>query len=244
VARAVTPRTRGIIINSPGNPTGALIAEDELAAIGQLAAQRGIWIVVDLCYERLIYDAVAHNLPAVLARTCRDLTVLCGSASKAYAMTGWRCGWALGPAPVIAASGAIQSHATSNVSSITQKAALAALMGSQAPVRAMLDEYRVRRDSLFGWLSADPRLVCRKPAGAFYLFIDISALLSGIEPGGLRTSSDFAQALLDEARVAVTPGEAFDAPGFIRISYATSMEHLREGSARLLEFVRAHAQAA
>jgi aspartate aminotransferase len=244
VARAVTPRTRGIIINSPGNPTGALIAEDELAAIGQLAAQRGIWIVVDLCYERLIYDAVAHNLPAVLARTCRDLTVLCGSASKAYAMTGWRCGWALGPAPVIAASGAIQSHATSNVSSITQKAALAALTGSQAPVRAMLDEYRVRRDSLFGWLSADPRLVCRKPAGAFYLFIDISALLSGIEPGGLRTSSDFAQALLDEARVAVTPGEAFDAPGFIRISYATSMEHLREGSARLLEFVRAHAQAA
>jgi aspartate aminotransferase len=244
VARSVTPRTRGIIINSPGNPTGALIAEDELAAIGQLAAQRGIWIVVDLCYERLIYDAVAHNLPAVLARTCRDLTVLCGSASKAYAMTGWRCGWALGPAPVIAASGAIQSHATSNVSSITQKAALAALTGSQAPVRAMLDEYRVRRDSLFGWLSADPRLVCRKPAGAFYLFIDISALLSGIEPGGLRTSSDFAQALLDEARVAVTPGEAFDAPGFIRISYATSMEHLREGSARLLEFVRAHAQAA
>jgi aspartate aminotransferase len=244
VARAVTPRTRGIIINSPGNPTGALIAEDELAAIGQLAAQRGIWIVVDLCYERLIYDAVAHNLPAVLARTCRDLTVLCGSASKAYAMTGWRCGWALGPAPVIAVSGAIQSHATSNVSSITQKAALAALTGSQAPVRAMLDEYRVRRDSLFGWLSADPRLVCRKPAGAFYLFVDVSALLSGIEPGGLRTSSDFAQALLDEARVAVTPGEAFDAPGFIRISYATSMEHLREGSARLLEFVRAHAQAA
>lgn len=244
VANAVTPRTRGIIINSPGNPTGALIAEDELTAIGELAARRGIWIVVDLCYERLIYDAVAHNLPGVLARTCRDLTVLCGSASKAYAMTGWRCGWALGPAPLIAACGAIQSHATSNVSSITQKAALAALTGSQAPVRAMLDEYRVRRDNLFEWLSADPRLVCRRPAGAFYMFIDISALLSGIEPGGLRTSSDFAQALLDEARVAVTPGEAFDAPGFIRISYATSMELLREGSARLLEFVRAHARAA
>jgi aspartate aminotransferase len=156
-------------------------------------------------------------------------------------MTGWRCGWALGPAPVIAASGAIQSHATSNVSSITQRAAIAALTGSQAPVRAMLDEYRRRRDSLFEWLSADARLRCRKPAGAFYMFIDIGELLS---MDRFRTSNDFAQALLDEARVAVTPGEAFDAPGFIRISYATSMELLREGSARLLEFVRAHARAA
>ncbi|HWF83281.1 MAG TPA: pyridoxal phosphate-dependent aminotransferase, partial [Vicinamibacterales bacterium] len=234
IAEAVTARTRGIIINSPCNPTGALISEDELAAIAEIAAARGIWIVADLCYERLIYDAVAHNLPAVLARKCRDLTVLCGSASKAYAMTGWRCGWAIGPAPLIAACGAIQSHSTSNVSSITQKAALAGLTGSQEPVRVMLDEYRIRRDRLFGWLSADPRLVCRKPAGAFYMFIDVSQLLTGIEPGGLRTSNDFAQALLDEARVAVTPGEAFDAPGFIRISYATSTENLREGSARLL----------
>jgi aspartate aminotransferase len=244
VSAAVTARTRGIIINSPCNPTGALIAEDELAAIAEIAARRGIWILVDLCYERLIYDVVAHNLPAVLARACRDLTVLCGSASKAYAMTGWRCGWALGPAPLIAACGAIQSHSTSNVSSITQKAALAALTGSQEPVQAMLDEYRIRRDCLFEWLTADPRLRCRKPAGAFYMFIDIAALLSGIEPGGFRTSTEFAQALLDEARVAVTPGEAFDAPGFIRISYATSMDQLREGSARLLEFVRAHACAA
>jgi aspartate aminotransferase len=238
---AVTPRTRGIIVNSPCNPTGALISEKELAAIGDAAARQGIWIVVDLCYERLIYDDVPHNIPRVLADRCRDLTVLCGSASKAYSMTGWRCGWALGPAPVIAASGAIQSHATSNVSSITQRAAIAALTGSQAPVRAMLDEYRRRRDSLFEWLSADARLRCRKPAGAFYMFIDIGELLS---MDRFRTSNDFAQALLDEARVAVTPGEAFDAPGFIRISYATSMELLREGSARLLEFVRAHARAA
>ncbi len=112
---------------------------------------------------------------------------------------------------------------------------------SQAPVREMLDEYRRRRDSLFEWLMADPRLRCRKPAGAFYMFIDISELLS---LDGFRTSNDFAQALLDEARVAVTPGEAFDAPGFIRISYATSMETLREGSTRLLEFVQAHARTA
>jgi len=202
-----------------------------------VAARQGIWLVLDLCYEKLIYDDVPHNLPGVLAKKCRDLTVLCGSASKAYAMTGWRCGWAIGPAPVIAASGAIQSHATSNVSSITQKAAVAALTGSQAPVKVMLDEYRTRRDQLHAWLTADPRLRCLKPAGAFYMFVDISDVLS---VDGFRTSLDFADALLADARVAVTPGEAFDAPGFIRISYATSLEILKEGSARLLEFVRTH----
>jgi aspartate aminotransferase len=235
---AVTPRTRGIIINSPGNPTGALIAESELRAIGEAAAQRGIWIVVDLCYERLIYDQVPHNLPRVLAETCPEQAVLCGSASKAYAMTGWRCGWQIGPAAVIAASSAIQSHSTSNVTSITQKAALAALLGSQAPVSAMLDEYRKRRDQLHAWLTADPRLRCRKPAGAFYMFVDIGDVLSA---DGFRTSLDFADALLRESRVAVTPGEAFDAPGTIRISYATSMELLKEGSERLLAFVGKHA---
>ena len=240
ILEAVTPRTRGVIINSPCNPTGALITESALGAIADVAARQNIWVLVDLCYEKLIYDEVPHNLPRVLAEKCRDLTVLCGSASKAYAMTGWRCGWAIGPPAVIAASGAIQSHSTSNVTSITQKAALAALTGSQAPVRAMLDEYRGRRDQLHQWLSADPRLRCQKPAGAFYMFVDVGDVLSGLEPGGFRTSLDFADALLEESRVAVTPGEAFDAPGFIRISYATSMENLREGSRRLLDFLAKH----
>jgi aspartate aminotransferase len=235
---AVTPRTRAIIINSPCNPTGALIAESEMAALAEAAVQRDIWIIVDLCYERLIYDPAPHNLPAILARTCRDLSVLCGSSSKAYAMTGWRCGWQIGPAPVIAASSALQSHSTSNVTSISQKAAVAALTGSQAPVQAMLDEYRARRDALHAWLTADPRLRCRKPAGAFYMFVDVSDVLS---TDGFRTSSQFVDALLDEAKVAVTPGEPFDAPGYIRISYATSMENRREGSRRLHEYVRAHA---
>jgi aspartate aminotransferase len=234
---AVTPRTRGIILNSPCNPTGALLSESELTQIADLAAARGIWIVVDLCYEKLIYDRVPHNLPGVLEKRCRDLTVLCGSASKAYAMTGWRCGWQIGPAPVIAASGALQSHSTSNVTSITQKAALAALTGSQTTVQEMLDEYRVRRDAVHEWITKDPRLKCRKPAGAFYLFIDIGEVLS---LDGWRTSAEFVDALLEHARVAVTPGEAFDAPGFIRISYATSIDHLREGSRRLLEFVQTH----
>jgi aspartate aminotransferase len=235
---AVTPRTRGFIINSPGNPTGALMAESELRQLGEFAARHDIWIVVDLCYEKLIYDPVPHNLPKVLAEVCRDQTVLCGSASKAYAMTGWRCGWQLGPAPVIAASVAIQSHSTSNVTSITQKAAVEAVAGPQGAVTAMLNEYRHRRDLLHQWLTADPRLRCAKPAGAFYMFVDIGDVLS---VDGLRTSLDFADALLSEARVAVTPGEAFDAPGFIRISYATSTDALREGSQRLLEFVAKHA---
>jgi len=235
---AITARTRGILLNSPCNPTGALISEADLAAIAQEAARRGIWVIIDLCYEKLLYDRTPHNLPAVLDRHCRELAVICGSASKAYAMTGWRCGWTLAPAAVVAAENAIQSHATSNISSITQKAVVAALTGSQEPVAAMREEYQRRRDALHAWLTADARLRCHKPAATFYLFVDVSDVLS---VDGLRTSTDFAQALLDEARVAVTPGEAFDAPGFVRISYATSMDTLREGSRRMLEFVQKHA---
>lgn len=235
---AVTPRTRGIIVNSPCNPTGSLISERDFEAIAEAAAQRGIWLILDLCYEKLIYDATPHNLPGIIEAKCRDVGVMCGTASKAYSMTGWRCGWSLGPAPFVAACGAIQSHSTSNVNSITQKAVVEALNGSQRPVTDMLNEYRVRRDRLHAWLTADPRVRCHKPSGAFYLFVDVSDALS---PDGLRTTTEFAEGLLQEGRVAVTQGEAFDAPGFLRISYANSLENLREGSRRLLEFVRAHA---
>ena len=233
---AITPVTRGIVINSPCNPTGAMIAEHELSRIIDAVADKNIWIVLDLCYEQLIYDPVPHNLPNLLAARMRDRTVLTGSASKSYAMTGWRCGWAVGPAPVIAACNAIQSHSTSNVTSISQKAVIAALTGPQDVVGQMLAEYRRRRDALIGWLTTDPRIRCHVPAGAFYLFLDITALLS---PDGLRTSDEFAHALLNEAHVALTGGEAFDAPGFLRISYATSMERLREGAQRMHAFVRA-----
>ena len=231
---AITPRTRGIILNSPANPTGALITESELTAIARECAKRGIWILVDLCYERLIYDPVPHNLPAVLTRELRDRSVLCCSASKAYAMTGWRCGWALAPAPVISAANAIQSHSTSNVCSISQKATEAALRGPQGCVTDMLEEYRRRRDQLFEWLSADPRLRLVKPAGAFYMFPDVSEFLS---PDGVRTSAELATALLSDVQVAVTPGEAFDAPGFLRLSYATSLTELERGSKRILQYL-------
>ncbi len=194
---AITPRTKAIIINSPCNPTGAVTSEQQLAEIADAAARRGIWLVLDLCYEKLIYDEVAHNLPKVLMDRMRDRTILTGSASKAYAMTGWRCGWTIAPPSVVSACNALQSHSTSNVASISQRAAVAALTGSQAPVKAMLDEYRTRRDSLHAWLTSNPRIECVKPAGAFYLFPRITTLLS---PNGIRTSAEFAQALLDDAR--------------------------------------------
>jgi aspartate aminotransferase len=237
----VTSRTRGIIVNSPCNPTGAVIAESELETIAAFCGRRSIWVIADLTYEKLIYDPLPHNLPAVLARYCRDTAVICGSASKAYAMTGWRCGWAVGPEAAIAAAAAIQSHVTSNASSIAQKAVVAALTGSQEPVRAMLDEYRIRRDRLHAWLAEDARLKCHKPRGAFYMLVDVREALAASR---LASSIDFASALLDEAHVALTPGEGFGAPGFVRISYATSMDNLREGSRRIVDFVRARTAAA
>ncbi len=231
---AITPRTKAIIVNSPCNPTGALISEAEMAAIADAAAARGIWVIADLTYERLIYDPVAHNLVKVLFDRMRDRTVICSAASKAYAMTGWRCGWAIAPKDVVTQFNVIQGHSTSNINSITQKAAIAALTGPQDGVTTMLNEYRKRRDAVHGWLTADPRFVCVKPSGAFYLFPYVADLLS---PTGIRTTGELAEAMLREVAVAVTPGEGFDAPGFFRLSYATSIERLREGVDRMFRFV-------
>jgi aspartate aminotransferase len=231
---AFGPRTRGVVINSPCNPTGALMTEAEFEKIAEVCAARGIWVLLDLCYERLIYEPSPHNLPRVVAEVARDRAVVCGSASKAYAMTGWRCGWAMGPADLIAACNAKQSHSTSNVCSITQHAAIAAMRGPQDCIDVMLCEYRVRRDLVWELMTRDRRVRCVKPAGAFYLFLDVSDLLS---PDGLRTSADFARVLLEEVHVAVTAGEAFDAPGFLRISYATSMDRLQLGAARFSRFI-------
>jgi aspartate aminotransferase len=231
---AITPRTKGIIVNSPCNPTGALVDESTVASIADAAAKQGIWVILDLCYEQLIYDPVPHNLPKVLFDRHRNRTVIAGSASKSYAMTGWRCGWTIAPKELTSAFNVIQGQTTSNITSITQKAALSALIESQDSVKAMLAEYRQRRDNIHAWLTANPAITCVKPSGAFYLFPNISGLLSA--ESGIRTSADFAQALIEKEHVAVTPGEAFDAPGYLRISYATSMEQLREGADRILRF--------
>ena len=230
---AITPRTKAIIINSPCNPTGALVDEATVAAVTDAAAKRRIWIIIDLCYEQLIYEKVPHNLPKLLFDHHRNRTILAGSASKAYAMTGWRCGWTIAPKELTSAFNVIQGQTTSNIASMTQKAALAAISGPQDSVTAMLNEYRKRCDNIHEWLTGNPAIRCVKPKGAFYLFPDISGLLS---PDGLKTSAEFAQALLEKEYVVVTPGEAFDAPGYLRISYATSMELLREGATRILRF--------
>jgi aspartate aminotransferase len=235
----ITPKTKAIILNSPSNPTGALIEESVVATIADEAAKRGIWTIVDLCYEQLIYETVPHNLPKTLFDRNRAKTVLCGSASKSYAMTGWRAGWTIAPKELTSVFNIIQGQSTSNISSITQKAVLAAVSGSQDAVTVMLDEYRERRDNIHAWLTAHQGIQCVKPKGAFYLFPNISGLLA---PG--TTSTDFAQALLEKEHVVVTPGEAFDAPGYLRISYATSMEQLREGATRILRFAESLQQTA
>ena len=234
---AITPRTRGFVLNSPGNPTGALLVESEARTLAAELAKRDLWVVIDLCYEHLIYEHVAHNLPKIFADQMRDRLVLNGSASKTYAMTGWRCGWTVGPKPVISAANALQSHETSNVNSITQKAVVAALTGSQQCVETMLAEYQRRRDQTLAWLAEEPRLRCVTPKGAFYLFPSVADFLS---PNGLRTSVEFADTLLAEEHVVVTAGEAFDAPGYVRLSYATSLDNLREGATRLIRFARSH----
>jgi aspartate aminotransferase len=184
----------------------------------------------------LIYSDAPRNLPKILFDRMRDRTVLCCSASKAYAMTGWRCGWTIAPKAVVDACNDIQGHATSNVASISQKATIAALTGPQDCVASMREEYRRRRDLLWPLLVGGGRFRCVKPEGAFYLFVDVTDVLS---PTGIRTSAAFAKGLLDEARVALTAGEGFDAPGFVRISYATSEQQLREAVARMERFVAA-----
>lgn len=236
VIAALTPRTKAVILNSPSNPTGGVFTEAMVAAVADECARRGVWLIVDLTYEQLIYEPGAHNLVKAITDRHRDRTVLCGSTSKAYAMTGWRCGWAIAPAPFITACNTVQGHSTSNVSSIAQKAAVAALTGPHDAVAAMRDAYRERRDRTLEWLTADPRVECLRPGGAFYLFPYVAELLA---PSGVTSSAALADALLAEARVALTAGEGFDAPGFVRLSYATSLERLREGVTRLQEFVHA-----
>jgi aspartate aminotransferase len=232
---AVTPRTRGLVLNSPTNPTGALMAEREASRLAAEAARRGLWVILDLCYDRIIYDGASHELPRIFGEAMRDRLVLCGSASKTYAMTGWRCGWLAAARPVVQAAGALQSHESSNANSLAQKALVAALTGPQDVVTAMVAEYQRRRDHALTWLGEEPGLSCVVPRGAFYLFPSVTAYLSERR---YRTSLDFADALLREAHVVTTAGEGFGAPGFLRLSFATSLDRLQEGIGRLVRFAR------
>ena len=235
ILSGLSAHTRGLIINSPTNPTGALMSDEDAREIAAEAARRDLWVVVDLCYDRIVYDGASHRIAKIFSDAAHDRLVLCGSASKSYAMTGWRCGWLAGPRQVASAASALQSHETSNASSITQKAALAALTGPQSCVTDMVAEYQDRRNQVMAWLAEEPRLAAGVPRGAFYLFPSVQAFLS---PNGCPSSLELADGLLETEHVVLTAGEAFDAPGYVRLSYAASLDRLREGVTRLIRYAR------
>lgn len=233
VERAITPRTRLIIINSPCNPSGAVIEREEFEKIGHLAARRGIWLMTDECYCRFLYDSEPFSIASV--QGMKQHVIVAGSLSKTYAMTGWRIGFTLAPAEVCSAIIKLQSHSTSNPTSIAQKAAIAALLGDQSAVEDMLAEYRRRRQYVIQRLRAMPGVRCPEPRGAFYAYPNISAALGR---NGIHTPMQFAEKLLEKAHVAVVPGEAFGTEHHVRISYATSMENLEKGLGRIEQFLK------
>ncbi|HEY4364187.1 MAG TPA: pyridoxal phosphate-dependent aminotransferase [Bryobacteraceae bacterium] len=232
VERCVTPKTKMIILNSPCNPSGAVFDRLELDKIVRMAQDKGFWILADECYERFLYDSEPFSLASLPG--AKDTVVVAGSLSKTYAMTGWRMGFVLAPAPVVAAINKLQSHATSNPNSITQKASIEALNGSQDSVAAMLAEYRRRREYVMGRLHKMPGVKTQTPQGAFYAYPNVS----GAFGGAIKNSFEFAEKLLAEEYVALVPGEAFGTTEHIRISYATSMKELERGLDRLERFIK------
>jgi len=234
IERLVTPRTKLIILNSPSNPSGAVMSPEDLANVVRLAAQRGIWVISDECYVYLNY--AGKNFSVGSLREYRDRMVVVGSLSKTYAMTGWRLGYALAPAQIVAAMQKLQSQSTSNPTSIIQKAAVAALNGPQQCVESMRLEYIQLRDHVVKGLRSIPGVKCTLPEGAFYAYPNISAFL---ERGGIKTASDLAGNLLRQGHVATVPGEGFGMHEHIRVSYATSVAELDRGLERMRNFLSA-----
>jgi aspartate aminotransferase len=231
IEKLITPKTRLIIVNSPHNPTGAVVPPGEMEKILALAIRHNLLLISDECYCHFVYDG---RKPFSLGSSReREHLLIVDSFSKTYAMTGWRVGFALGPARLLANMLKLQSHSTSNPNSIAQKAALAAVEGPQEPVHAMLAEYRHRRDRLMEGLKSIPGLRCVPPHGAFYAYPNVGYYL---KQDGLGDTSVLAERLLEEAHVAVVPGTAFGTHEHIRISYATSMEHINEGLRRMAAF--------
>ena len=234
VERLVTPRTKLIILNSPSNPSGAVMGADDMAEVARLAAQRGIWVLSDECYVYLNYAGKRFSIGAL--RDYHERLIVLGSLSKTYAMTGWRMGYALGPAAVISAMSKLQSQSTSNPTSIVQKAAVAALRGPQQCVEDMRLEYIKLRDHVVNGLRAIPGVKCTMPEGAFYAYPNISSFFGR---GGVNSASDVAGRLLREAHVATVPGEGFGTREHIRVSYATSINELDRGLERMRRFLTA-----
>jgi aspartate aminotransferase len=233
VARAITPRTKLIILNSPCNPSGRVIPPAEFERIMELLTDRGIFVITDECYLRFVYPPAPVFSAASLPSELRTRLCVAGSFSKTYAMTGWRIGYALAARDWTREMLKVQGHSTSNPNSIAQSAAVEALKGSQNSVAAMLAEYTARRAWLLNALRAIPGLSCNEPEGAFYAFPSVRECLGG----ELATSAEFASRLLAEEHTVVTDGTGFGADGYLRISYATSMQQLEEGVTRIRRFV-------
>ncbi len=229
--KALTPRTKIVIANSPSNPTGAVIPPDEFARIFDVCKRHGTWLLTDECYSHFTYGE-ARPFSVASLPGAKDGLIVAGSLSKTFAMTGWRIGYALAPKPLIDAMTKLQSQSTSNPNSITQYAALEALRGPMDSVTSMLGEYARRRERILAGVRAIQGVTCTTPEGAFYIFPNISAHLNA----GAPDSTAMAKQLLDREHVAVVPGDAFGAPGHLRFSYATSMERIEEGLRRLTRF--------
>ena len=234
VRRMITPRTRLLILNSPNNPTGRIIPPDEYRRIVEVAAEHDVWIISDECYLYFTYPPARPFTAAQLPDELRSRVMVSGSFSKSYAMTGWRIGYALGPEEWIHAMLKVQSHSTSNAPSISQKAALEAATGPQDSLASMLAEYKRRRDWIVPALNEIEGVKCDMPEGAFYVFPDMRGLMKR----EVSTSAGMAQLLLEKAFVTVTPGSAFGAKGYLRISYANSLDAIRRGVERIAEAVK------
>lgn len=236
IEKVLTPKTKIVVVNSPNNPSGAVVAREEFEKIYELTSRRGVTLLSDECYSHLVYDSKPFSVGSLAG--AKPNVIIVGSLSKTYSMTGWRVGYALAPAPLIKAVNKLQSHSTSNPNSIAQKAAIEALNGPQDSIQVMLKEYRRRRDYVVETLKSMPGIACPVPGGAFYVYPNIRRYLGG---DGMATALDFAGALLNEAHVAVVPGEAFGTKEHFRLSYAASMEDLKEGLERIRKFLEKRA---
>ena len=235
---ARTERTKALMFVSPSNPTGAVYPADEIAAIGRWAVEHGIWVITDEIYEHLVYDGHEHHSIRALVPEIADTCLVVNGVAKTYAMTGWRVGWLLGPVHAIRAATNLQSHATSNVSNVSQMAALAAVSGGLEDVVMMRESFDRRRQRMVEMLRSIDGVELMTPQGAFYAFPDLSAFLGRTIAGNTpETTVDLAALVLDEARVAIVPGEAFGAPGYARLSFALGDDDLGEGITRIADLL-------
>lgn len=236
--RAVTTKSRLLIINSPSNPTGAVCSREDLEAIARIVVERDLMVLSDEIYEPLVYGAAKHHSIAQMSREAFERTIVVNGLSKSYAMTGWRLGYAAGPKEVIDAAGRLQAQSTSNATTITQYAAIAALRGDRSFPERMAREFETRRDFVWGRLREMPGVTCVRPDGAFYVFPNMSHVYGRTFKGvKVISSKTLAEALLDQAHVAVVPGDAFGSDAHVRLSFATSMENLKKGLDRIQAFL-------